>query len=131
MSNLANQAKKLRINPDDAETPSTDKVRLYKSTLETIEEWLDTGDTRKLTLDALEILIKDVLDVIKGIRGISLGDLGSEASVSAILENLRKARTELNDASTVLEKRGTTHAFFERLTKCQEYLSTALRYFGS
>lgn len=130
MSNLREQAKKLGINLDQ-HISSAEKVRLYRSTLIAIDELLDTKDSRILSHGALTILIKDVLEVIEGMRGVSNITLGKGGSVVAILTNLRKARDELYLAATVLKKSGQNRSFFRALTNCQGYISEALNYFRS
>lgn len=130
MSNLREQAKKLGINLDQGMSLA-EKARLYRVTLIAIEVLLDTKDSRVLSQSALTVLIKDVLEVIEGMREVSNENLGKTGSVVAILTYLRKARDELYFAATVLNKSGQNRSFFRTLTNCQGYISEALKYFGS
>ena len=105
MSNLEEQAKKLGINLNQSMS-AAERVRLYKSTLAAIDVLLDTKDSRVLSQSALTILIRDILEVIEGMRGISKRDLGKGGSVDGVLTNLRMARDELYVASTILKNGG-------------------------
>ena len=132
MSKLDEQAKKLGINLNQPMS-TAERVRLYKSTLAAIDMLLDTKDSRILSQSALTNLIRDVLEVIEGMRRISKRDLGRGGSVDGVLANLRMARDELYVASTILKNSGqvrSVRSFYRTLTKCQGYISAAHKYLG-
>ena len=84
--------------------PHKDLLALYKDTLKELDIYLDTGDLRKLTPNAVGYIKQDILDMIGGMREIPLSEQKERIiSRDGILNNLRLARDNLQ----------TTHGLFK------------------
>lgn len=111
------------------------QIVIYQETLVDLEEYLDTGDLRELTSSSLNIIKRDIRDIIEGIRGLrSKIPPGTVNSIDGTLDKLRKARINLDvmigmfDISGNL-KENKSRAFFEQMEKTRQVIETALGLF--
>lgn len=123
-SRLAGIARQHGINL--ATATDAQKAKVYRLTVQAIEELLDTGDRTQLTVNSLDVIRKDILDILNGLRRINPASIHLVSAASA---SLRKARDKLDSARSYLEKGQRTDPYYDRLTKAQESLAEALTYF--
>lgn len=87
--------------------PATIQVEIYRETLNDLESYLDTSDLRKLTLRSLRVIRDDILEIIKGIRGLRTTLLpGYVKSLDGALDELRLARDSIQVAFGMLDVMG-------------------------
>lgn len=73
--------------------PPSLALGIYKSTLQDLEEYLDTGDRRKLSFQSLQTVQDDVLEMIQGLRTMTKSQERDQvSSFEGVLENLPDAR---------------------------------------
>jgi hypothetical protein len=112
-----------------SKAPSEIQIALYKETLIDLEDYLDTGDLGKLTEKSLGVIRDDILEIIKGFRSLSSRLLtGTVNSIDGILENLRDARDNIQNAIDFF-KQGKREKFYLKLRLARENIAEALRLF--
>jgi hypothetical protein len=93
-----------------------------------IEQLLDTAIQHEFTAESLNHLLMQVQDIISNIRNIPEETKMAELqSMDAVLENLRKARLELNVSIDEFSERGRSRRFYSSIDRCREYLEKALQ----
>lgn len=93
-----------------------------------IEQLLDTAIQHEFTAESLNHFLMQVQDIISNIRNIPEGTLMTVLqSKDAVLENLRKARLELNVSIDEFRGRGRSRRFYSGINRCREYLEKALQ----
>jgi hypothetical protein len=108
-------------------------LQVYRATVAKIEESLDTANARRLTAIVLSSYEKGLRNIIKVIRDASDDTIGRcmrSKSRSAVLDNIREARDQLNLAIMQLEQRdekGKNNQFFRNIRMCRGRLEDALR----
>ena len=132
---LHEKAKKRKI-ANIAKAPYETRIELYRETLIDLEKYLDIGDLRKLTTASLGIIRDDILEIISGVRELRSIPLGKIVSLIGTLNNLRKARTNLQTAIGMYSSAGKlkenkSEAFFERMDIARQFIEDALGFFKS
>jgi hypothetical protein len=130
---LHEKAKKRKV-ANIAKAPYEIRIELYRETLIDLEKYLDIGDLRKLTTTSLGIIRDDILEIIGGVRDLHSIPLGKIVSLIGTLNNLRKARTNLQTAIGMYSslgklKENKSEAFFERMEMVRESIEKALEFF--
>ncbi len=115
--------------------PADAQVDLFCETLKELEEYLDTGDLRKLTETSLGVIRDDVLEIIKGLRNLQGShNMGLVRSFDGILQNLRVARDGLQTSLAMFDASGhlnetKSKKLFAELRNVRETIAKALRSF--
>ena len=124
--------------PNIAKAPQDIQIAIYRETLTDLENYLDTGDLRKLSKKSLGIIRDDVLDTIKGIRDLRSKPLPPTVnSLDGTLDRLRKAKINLQvaigkfDVITDQLNESKSKSFFDELDLARTHIEDALKKFTS
>lgn len=115
-------------------SPVDIQIVVFRETLAELEEYLDTGDLRKLNAKSLGVIRDDVLEIIRGLRNLQGRlEIGHVRSLDGALGELRFARDELQTSLVMLDisnhlNEAKSKKLFAELRLVRKQIASAIRY---
>ena len=118
-------------------TAVSTQMKAYQATLKELDDFLDAGDLPQVTLDIMNIIKADLLNIIDGFRRIREGK-AAEAfsfvrSIDEILAKLRPAKLIIFNIEDYFQngklKADSKQLFYDKMEECRPYIEAARRAF--